>query len=84
MTAFAPRGRSLAAGLVLAALAGCSPSPDEQYSRGMAAFKAGKADAGTGDLETFVAQKCGGGGEEPRCRHAQVTLGHTYEKRGQL
>ncbi|HXU62063.1 MAG TPA: hypothetical protein VN962_10200 [Polyangia bacterium] len=84
MTAFSPRGRSLAAGLVLVALAGCSPSPDEAYSRGMAAFKAGKADAGTADLEKFVGQKCAGGGEEPRCRHAQVTLGHTYEKRGQL
>ena len=58
MTAFAPRGRSLAAGLVLVALAGCSPSPDELYSRGMAAFKAGKADAGTADL-VFVGEAPG-------------------------
>jgi hypothetical protein len=63
--------------------AGCAPSPDELYSRGMAAFKAGKTDAGTEDLETFVARKCGGG-EQPRCRHAYLTLGHTYEKRGAL
>ncbi|MFL5305745.1 MAG: hypothetical protein ACJ8F1_11045 [Polyangia bacterium] len=49
----------------------------------MAAFKAGKTDAGTEDLEAFVGKKCGGG-EQPRCRHAYVTLGHTYEKRGAL
>jgi hypothetical protein len=79
-----PRGRSLTAGLIVVALAGCSPSPDELYSRGMAAFKAGKTDAGTADLEKFVAEKCAGGGQQQRCRHAQVTLGHTYEKRGQL
>jgi hypothetical protein len=63
--------------------AGCAPSVDELYSRGMAAFKAGKADAGTEDLEAFVAKKCNGG-EQPRCRHAYLTLGHTYEKRGAL
>lgn len=85
MTASAPRGACRVASFVaLAALAGCSPSPDELYSRGMAAFKAGKNDAGTRDLEKFVGQKCGGGGEQPRCRHAQVTLGHTYEKKGEL
>lgn len=84
MAAPVPRGRSLAAALALMALAGCSPSPDELYSRGMAAFKAGQADRGTADLEKFVAGRCGGGGEEPRCRHAQLTLAHTYEKRGQL
>lgn len=84
MTASAPRGLRVAAGLVWIALAGCSPAPDELYSRGMAAFKAGKTDAGTADLERFVAGRCAGGGQQPRCRHAQVTLGHTYEKRGQL
>ena len=84
MTASVPRGRVVVAVATLIALAGCAPSPDELYSRGMAAFKAGKSDAGTADLEKFVAGRCEGGGDEPRCRHAQVTLGHTYEKRGQL
>ncbi len=84
MSASVPRGARLAAGLVWVALAGCSPSPDELYSRGMAAFKAGKTDAGTTDLEKFVTARCAGGGEQPRCRHAQITLGHTYEKRGEL
>jgi len=84
MTAPAPRGvlAWVAAGLSLLAAA-CAPSPDELYSRGMAAFKAGKTDAGTQDLEAFVAKKCGGG-EQPRCRHAYLTLGHTYEKQGAL
>ncbi len=84
MSASLPRGAWVAAGLVWVTMFGCSPSPDELYSRGMAAFKAGKTDAGTADLEKFVADKCAGGGEQPRCRHAQITLGHTYEKRGQL
>ncbi|HVT08060.1 MAG TPA: hypothetical protein VHO67_11420 [Polyangia bacterium] len=84
MTAPAPRGglALVAAGLTLF-WAGCAPSPDELYSRGMAAFKAGKTDAGTADLEAFVAKKCGGG-EQPRCRHAYLTLGHAYEKHGAL
>jgi len=83
MTAFAPRGGlALLAGLTLLS-AGCGPSPDELYSRGMAAFKAGKTEAGTADLEAFVAKKCGSG-EQPRCRHAHLTLGHTYEKQGAL
>ncbi len=84
MSASFSRGALLVAGLVWVAAAGCSPSPDELYSRGMAAFKAGKTDSGTSDLEKFAAQKCAGGGDQPRCRHAQITLGHTYEKRGQL
>jgi hypothetical protein len=67
--------------LVLGLFAGCSPSPDELYSRGMADFKAGKAGSGTADLEAFVAKKCAGG-QQPRCRHAYLTLGHTYEKGG--
>ncbi len=72
----------VAAGLSLFC-AGCAPSPDELYSRGMAAFKAGKTAAGTDDLEAFVGKKCGGG-EQPRCRRAYLTLGHSYEKRGAL
>ena len=79
----ARRGVALVAVGVGLLWAGCAPSPDELYSRGMAAFKAGKTEAGTEDLETFVGKKCGGG-EQPRCRHAYVTLGHTYEKRGAL
>ncbi|MES1164653.1 MAG: hypothetical protein ABUR63_02755 [Verrucomicrobiota bacterium] len=79
--------RTIGLALVAAGLsllwAGCAPSPDELYSRGMAAFKAGKADAGTEDLESFVGKKCGGG-QQPRCRHAYLTLGHSYEKRGAL
>ena len=63
--------------------AACSPSPDELYSRGMADFKAGKTESGTADLEAFVVKKCAGG-EQPRCRHADLTLGHTYEKQGAL
>jgi hypothetical protein len=85
MRASAPRGR-LAAGLVLLVpllAAACGPSLDELYSRGMDAFKAGKTEAGTKDLEMYVSHKCAGGAQ-PRCRHAYITLGHTYEKQGAL
>jgi hypothetical protein len=68
---------------VVVLTAACSPSPDELYSRGMADFKAGKTGSGTSDLEAFVAQKCAGG-NQPRCRHAYLTLGHTYEKQEAL
>jgi len=71
------------AALLLALAAACSPSPDELYSRGMADFKASKTGSGTSDLEAFAAQKCAGG-NQPRCRHAYLTLGHTYEKQGTL
>jgi hypothetical protein len=50
----------------------------------MADFKAGKSGGGTADLEAFVAKKCAGGEQQPRCRHANLTLGHTYEKQGAL
>jgi hypothetical protein len=83
MTATVPRGVRVAC-LALLLAAGCSPSPDELYSRGMADFKAGKTGAGTSDLESFVANRCGGGGDRPRCRHANLTLGHTYERQGAL
>jgi hypothetical protein len=74
---------TLSALLIGLAASGCSPSPDELYSRGMADFKAGKTESGTADLESFVAKKCAGG-QQPRCRHAYLTLGHTYEKQGGL
>jgi len=76
--------RLLAVAVVFALTAACSPSPDELYSRGMADFKAGKTGSGTADLEAFVASKCRGGEQQPRCRHANLTLGHTYEKEGAL
>jgi len=71
-------------GFVLSVAAGCSPSPDELYSRGMADFKGGKTESGTADLEAFVGKRCVGGEQQPRCRHAQLTLAHTYEKQGAL
>lgn len=86
MPASVPRGGRVAAGLAwlfLFAVASCGASPDELYSRGMAAFKAGKTDAGTKDLEQFVAHRCAGGAQ-PRCRHAYLTLGHSYEKHGAM
>lgn len=72
------------ASLVVSLAGACSPSPDEAYSRGMAEFKAGKTEPGTSDLEAFVASKCRGGEQQARCRHANTTLGHTYEKQGAL
>jgi hypothetical protein len=76
--------RLLVVVVALGLITACSPSPDELYSRGMADFKAGKTGSGTADLEAFVGSKCRGGEQQPRCRHANLTLGHTYEKEGTL
>ena len=52
-TRMCPRraARLVVTSLLMNLAAGCSPSPDELYSRGMADFKAGKSGGGTADLE---------------------------------